>query len=381
MSDVDKSTSDRVVDLAPSAAASTLETLGATSVIPFPDVLTHGPVSPDSKRHRKQRLKYLRGFYASLYSGDVAAIKERVDAAMQPFEDGYLTTEQLGSAAGREAKGGRFVIWTTPTLEDRVFLWFACHALLEEGVAIDQIGIAEPQILLPSDVPEEARYANLSQLADVEFEAVFDEVFYPEPIYVETAANLWETFATVSPRQLNMSVGHTRKFFPQFFVFIQDYAFLFPRVSELSGYLQKKSSAGALRLSQFDHDLFSSLDEPEFRSAEEVLDEAFLEKYEYLGPLVALSRLRVWGESRGDEAPYIIVEPCEPNEADSSNPLTQFRYKRGKRGTVLLEEGFDAGRKLPVFTVGNARTYASKKPWVSAGDGQRWDFERFKPTD
>src|SRR5690554_427665 len=191
MSEVDETTSERVVDLAPSVAAGVLESLGAESVISFPDLLTHGPVSSDSKRHRKERLKYLRDLYSSLYPGGAEADKSRVDALMRPLEKGYLTTEQLGSAAGRAAKGGRFVIWTTPTFEDRLFLWFACSALLEEGIAPDRIGIAEPQILLPSPIPARARYANLSQLSEEDLEAELDEICYPGPIYLETAANLW----------------------------------------------------------------------------------------------------------------------------------------------------------------------------------------------
>src|SRR5690554_1356195 len=377
MSEVGQEVAEHVVDLAPSVTGGILKRLGAKSVLTYPDLLTHGPVSADSKRHRKERLKYLRAFYTSLYSGNPAANKTQVDAAMRPLEGGYLTAEQFGSAAGRLAKGGRFVIWTTPTFEDRLFLWFACSALLQEGISPDRIGIAEPQILLPSPIPARARYANLRQLSDEDFEAEFDEVFYPEPIYIETAANLWETFASVSPRQLAVSVGHTRKFFPQFFVFIEDFANLFPRATEPPGRRRDTRSRHALRLSEFDHDLFANLSDAEFRMADEVLDDDLLEKYAYLGELAALVRLREWGEATGEDASYLIVEPNPERAPGDADPMAQFRYRLSAAGRALFEDGFEAGRKLPIFTSGNARTYAGKKPWVSLKDESTWNFERF----
>lgn len=379
MSEVGQESSEPVVDLAPSVAGKILKGLGAKSVLTYPDILTHGPVSADSKRHRKERMKYLRAFYTSLFSGEPAAIKAQVDEAMRPLEGGYLSAEQFGSAAGRLAKGGRFVVWTTPTFEDRLFLWFACSALLQEGISPARIGIAEPQLLLPSPVAARARYANLSQLSDEDFEAEFDEIFYPEPIYTETAANLWETFASVSPRQLAVSVGHTRKFFPQFFVFIEDFANLFPRATGPAGRRRDRRARQALGLSAFDHDLFSRLSDAKFCAAHEVLDEDFRQKYAFLGDHVALARLRQWGEARGEGEPYLHVEPNPERAPGDTDPMVQFRYKLSAPGRALRDDGFEAGRKLPIFTTGNARTYAGTKPWVSVKDGWTWDFERFDP--
>src|SRR5699024_9320822 len=104
--------------------------------------------------------------FGALFSGESLTCVEQIDAAMRPFEGGYLSAEQLGSAAGRAAAGGRIVIWTTPTLEDRLFLWFACRALLMEGVSVEQIAIAEPRVLLPDENPELARYAPLQDIGE-----------------------------------------------------------------------------------------------------------------------------------------------------------------------------------------------------------------------
>jgi hypothetical protein len=366
--------SENIVDLAPIAVAEMLREMGAKSVVSFPDTLTHGPVSAEPKRHRKERLKYWRGFYETLYGGDAAGSSGQVVAAMERLEGGYLSTEQVGSAAARAADGGTVVIWTTPTLEDRLFLWFACHALRAEGMPAEQIAIAEPQILLAADNPEEARYANLSNVEPEDLEAAFGEIFHPELIYVEAAANLWETFASVSPRQFAVSIGHTMKFFPQFVVFAEDYGHLFPVAPAARA---RGKSANLLSLSEFDRDLLARLSPDDFRGASEILDEDFSEKYRFLGDQVALARLRRWSLHEENRAPYVLAEPA----GDAvDNVSEQFGYRLTRRGIELLADGFEPGRKLPLFTIGNARIYAGKKPWVRFVEGESWGFERFEPS-
>lgn len=354
---------DNVVHVAPATISPLLEELGAERVVAFPDLLTHGPIATDPKRHRKARLKYWRRLYDSLFAAPVEA---QISGAMSVLEDGYLSTEQIGSAAASRARGERIVVWTTPTFEDRLFLWFVFHALREEGVAVDQIATAEPRIELPpvGDLP--ARFAALRSLEVDEVAGGFDELFYPELIYVEAGANLWETFGSVSPRQFAISIPHTTKFFPEFAVFAEDYGYLFP-VSE-------GGRARRVHLSEFDQDLFARLEVDAARTGEEIIDDVFAEKYAYLDDLVYLARLRAWSQIDADAA-YVEAEA----HPESDDVFAQFSYRLTERGAELVDEGFEPGRKLPIFFVGDARLYAGKKPWVRVVDGDHWWFERFEP--
>ncbi|QDG50028.1 DUF1835 domain-containing protein [Persicimonas caeni] len=351
---------ENVTHVAPSTVGDMLAELGATSVVEFPDLLTHGPVAPKPKKHRKARLKYWRNLFDAVLADDSSG---QIAGAMALLEDGYLTTEQIGSAAAHASSGGRIVVWTTPTFEDRLFLWFVFDALMQEGVPFERIATAEPRVELPPVGDEEPRFASLRSLEVDELASGFDELFYPELVYVEAGANLWETFCSVSPRQFAISIPHTAKFFPQFPVFAEDYGRLFPMV--------EGERAKRVQLSEFDRDLLERLDETG-RSGIELIDDVFAEKYAFLDDLVYLARLRAWSETDTD-APYVVAEANK----DAEDVFEQFVYRISERGRELLEEGFEAGRKLPIFFVGDARLYAGKKPWVRVISGEHWWFERF----
>ena len=353
---------DNVAHVAPATIGEMLDDLGAQHVVEFPDLLTHGPVSPKPKRHRKARLKYWRKLYESLLADKAS---DQVEQAMALLEDGYLSTEQLGSAAAHASSGGRIVVWTTPTLEDRLFLWFVFDALLAKGVAFERIATAEPRVALPADDEEEPRYTSLRGLELDEIATGFDDLFYPELVYVEAGANLWESFCSVSPRQFAISIPHTAKFFPEFPVFAEDYGRLFPTVDG--------EGAQIVQLSEFDQDLLERLD-TEPKTGLEIVDDIFAEKYAFLDDLVFLARLRDWS-AREKTDPYVVAEA----NLDTDDVFAQFSYRLTERGRQLLEEGFEPGRKLPIFFVGDARLYAGKKPWVRVLSGDYWWFERFDP--
>lgn len=356
---------DEVVHVAPATISEELVELGAENVIAFPDLLTHGPVSVDPKRHRKARLKYWRGIFGAVVAdGDDASVA----AAMARIEDGYLSTEQLGSAAAHSADGERIVIWTTPSFEDRLFLWFAFEALTAKGVPESQIATAEPRIELPAVADEPARFASLRSLDVAEIARGFDDLFYPQLVYVEAGANLWETFSSNSPRQVAISIPHTTKFFPEFDVFAEDYGRLFPMV--------RGESPSRVELSELDADLLGRLDEAEERRAAEIFDATLLERYAYLDEVVLLARLQAWAGHDADER---YVEGT--SDAGVDDLFEQHAYRLTERGRELLEEGFEPGRKLPLFFVGDSRLYAGKKPWVRVIINENWWFERYSPPE
>lgn len=354
---------NEVVHIAPATIAGELAELGAERVAEFPDLLTHGPVARDPKKHRKARLKYWRKLYRSILAGENTA---SVDELMATLEDGYLSSEQLGSAANHMAKGDRIVVWTTPTFEDRLFLWMVFHALLEEGVEARRIATAEPQVVVSEETDDATRYASLRALETDELVRGYDDLFYPELVYIDAGANLWETFSSSSPRQFAISIPHTRKFFPAFDTFAEDYGNVFP---ESAG-----EGAQRLEVSQLDRALLERLAEQESATAHDIIDDELVERFAFLDELVFLGRLRAW--SRADESdPYVEAE----EHGDEEDVFAQYTYRITERGRGLLEEGFEAGRKLPIFYIGDARLYAGKKPWVKVVSGKYWWFERFQP--
>ncbi|MFW5966097.1 MAG: DUF1835 domain-containing protein [Persicimonas sp.] len=358
-------TFDRVVHVAPTAIADDLAELGAQSVVAFPDLLTHGPVATDPKRHRKERLAYWRSLMEKVVARPGS---DAVDEAMALFEEGYVSTEQVGSAAAQAADDAQIVIWTTPTLEDRLFLWFCFEALFAEGIEAGQMATAEPQIRLEAPGEEPARFASLRSLEPDELVTGFDELFYPKHVYVEAGANLWETFASASPRQIAISIPHTTKFFPEFDVFAEDYGRLFP--------VARGDGAERLGLSTLDADLFSRLEVDREQTAAEIIDAELGQRYSFLDELVLLARLCDWGDFEPDD-PYVTYAA----DAEADDVFERHAFGLTERGASLLEEGFEAGRKLPLFYVADSRLYAGKKPWVRRIVGENWWFERFEPEE
>lgn len=356
-------TFDRVVHVAPTAIADELGELGAQSVVEFPDLLTHGPVSIDPKRHRKERLAYWRSLMEKVVGRPDT---DAADQAMALFEGGYVSSEQVGSAAAQAAGDAQIVVWTTPTLEDRLFLWFCFEALVGQGVEAEQMATAEPRVRLNASGEEEARFASLRGLEPDELVAGYDELFYPKPIYVEAGANLWETFASASPRQIALSIPHTTKFFPEFDVFAEDYGRLFP--------VARGEGAERLELSALDTDLLSRLEVGQKQTAAEVIDAELGQRYAYLDDLALLARLCDWGNFETAE-PYVTYEV----DREADDVFERHAFGLTARGASLLEEGFEAGRTLPLFYVADSRLYAGQKPWVRRIVGGNWWFERFEP--
>jgi hypothetical protein len=352
---------DSVTHIAPAAIAGDLVGLGAEKVVEYPDLLTHGPVARKPKRHRKARLDYWRALFETIVADDGAMI----DEAMESLERGYLSTEQLGSAAAHLAGEGRIVIWSTPAFEDRLFLWFAFEALVEEGVGADQIATAEPRVELVVEEGADVGFASLRTLQIDELAVGFDDLFYPEPIYVEAGANLWETFSSKSPRQFALSIPHTTKFFPQIAVFAEEYGRLFPVVSG--------QGAERIGLSELDAALLGRLDTDQWRKGSDILDDEILERYGFLDDIVLLGRIGAWSQCEPEKT-YVEANPVPEAEV-----FDQHEYRLTTRGEELVEEGFEAGRRLPIFYVGDSRLYAGKKPWVRVVEGEHWWFERYEP--
>lgn len=359
MSESTPDTIQNVAHLAPEAICGDLEELGAEEIIAFPDVLSHGPSHREPKRHRELRLEYWERIYRQ------ALGEEDAGQAVEALREGYLSAEQIGSVASHLAEERRIVVWTAPTFQDRLFMWMAFDGLRQAGVPAERIATAEPQVGVP---PEGERYYALRDLELEELIGGFDEIVYPEEIYIQAGAQLWQTFGSGSPRKFAISVPHTEKFFPEITTIAENYGWLFPRVRGEGG--------TTMEVSELDESLLGELSVERWRTPFEVLGGEVVEQFDFVDDLAVAARLYDWATVDETE-PYVEVR-----EADGEAGYFERReYRLTEKGEALVEEGMGEGDEAPVLWIGDCRIYAGAKPWVRTIEGEHWWFERFSPEE
>ena len=350
-------TIQNVAHFAPAGIREKLEDLGAEVVIEYRDVLSHGPSRYEPKKHRESRLSYWRSLYRQVL-GD--AESGDIDEAVAELENSYLSSEQLGSKMVQHADERRIVFWTTPTFEDRLFLWMGFHAFRETDVAVNRIATAEAQAPVP---PEDDDFFALRDLEIEELVEGFDEIVYPEEIYVQAGAQLWQVFSSESPRKFAISIPHTEKFFPNIGIIAENYGSMFPvaRGKDASGY----------ELSEFDSELLGTLSPERWQTAFDVLGAEFVERFHFVDDLAIAARLASWADY-AEEAPYVESRPVD----DPPSIFEGREYRLAERGSELLEKGFSEDDSAPIIELGDCRIYAGAEPWVKVIDGEHWYFER-----
>ncbi|MFB6351222.1 MAG: DUF1835 domain-containing protein, partial [Bradymonadaceae bacterium] len=180
-------TIQNVAHFVPSGVAGMLEELGAEVIVECHDTLSHGPSRRDPKKHRDKRLAYWRGLYERVLGEEAG---ETVDGAVEELENSYLSAEQIGSKIDQYVEDRRIVIWTTPTLEDRLFMWLCFDAIQGVDVPANRIATAEPQFAASAD---EEEYFSLRDLEVDELIEGFDDLVYPKEIYIQAGATLWQS--------------------------------------------------------------------------------------------------------------------------------------------------------------------------------------------
>jgi len=353
-------TFQNVVHVVPGGVADRLAELGAQQFVEYPDTLSHGPSEEDPKGHRQLRLEYWRGLYGNLLGGDAS-----VDDPLEELREGYLSTEQVGSVMAHHAEERRVVVWSTPTFEDRLFLWFTFEAAREADLSVDRLATAEPRVPVSPD--EEDHFA-LRDLEVGELAEGFDALVYPKEIYVRTGADLWQTFSSASPRKFAISVPHTEKFFPNIETIAEQYGWMFPVV--------RGEDSERLFPSRFDRNLLRAVPNEGWSTPFEVLGEPFVDDFHFVDDVAIAARLADWAET-GGEAGYLERR----EESPGGGPFDRFAFRRLEPADRICEEGFDGTDEPPVLKLGDCRIYAGAEPWAKVVDDEFWWFERFEESD
>ena len=285
-----------------------------------------------------------------------------VERAVEELERGYLSAEQIGSKAKAHAADRRLVFWSTPTFEDRLFLWMVFDALRREEIPENRVATAEPTV--PVSPQEEDFYA----LRDLQLEELvegFDNLVYPKGIYIQAGADLWQTFSSASPRKFAISVPHTEKFFPQITTVAENYGWMFP--------VAEGEDADRLKLSEFDRELLGALGEGGWQTPFDVLGGEFVERFHFVDDLAVAARLHAWSDA-GEEAAYLDRRPADR----PAGLFERHEFRITDRATEMLDRGIREEDDVPILELGDCRIYASNNPWAKIVEGEHWWFERFE---
>lgn len=256
------------------------------------------------------------------------------------------------------------VLWASASLRERVDLWKTCSWLRRVGVARHDVLVLEFDSaasvgtidgpLSPFDCsssvahhPDEVLLERLDKASSWSCERY------------ERAVCLWDQYVDENPLPFVESCVRGVEGFPE----------LAPLWTLLSCFFPRRTTEGALRLSQFD-ELLLMLLSTEWQTPLSVCSQKsrrIATLWEFLdctGDLFLPRRLEHW-VTHGADA---VVERAPGPNPDE--PMKSFVYRLTERGIQLRDKGLDQLTDAPSLPIAGTEAYSTSAPWVLLEDGR-----------
>ncbi len=273
------------------------------------DLLTRGPCDADPTRHQA-----LRAAYWGVTDWDTGLGPEL--AALPPAQP--------------------IVIWATSAWSDQLWLWWTLDVVSRHDIARERLWWAQPRTDHPlasagAAPPDELRVA----------------VTRAQPIsdaQLAGGASLWLKYADPSPLAFDQARRTGSPAFPDLSQIAEPHGYWFPRLVD-----------GALRLSELDESLLSSL-RGDWRLPRKLMgDDRLMFPF---GDSMLMRRLEEWVRQGA-------VERQDPGA-----------YRLSQTGARLLAAGLPDVAEAPSLHIGGCRVNDPTAPWVRVIDRNCWRLEQ-----
>ncbi len=284
-----------------------LRRLGAKRVLGLFDSFSTGPVALDSARCTRRRSTYWRAFYALL----------RQKPPRYTFPGEVRSAADLRRALRRRREGQPVVLWSfTAEWGERLFEWWACHALRESGVSPREIWLRN------SSASEATRCSAL---------------------FLRTSSRCWAAYATGDLGALQRHGGEA----------------LPPAVAALVPELRGRR----LHLSAADSSLLALFADSWNRIA------SWSSVMQDFGDLFPVVRMRQWASF----APQLV----EQRTTRQTTPvLDTNEYRLTSAGRSQLSEGLTEPTLAPPVAMGGFVAYTPTMKWACERSAGAWRFVR-----
>lgn len=327
------------------AAAGTLRSAGAQTVLYCDDWLSWGPCSADASKHRAFRI--------SLW-GDV-----------DPGCD--FSTRVLGSALNKELLACRrsrpIVIWTANTWTGRLSALWLCSALA-------RVRAARAASIYLSDACTPEQFGSKSARTSVELGAngkcqllaTLAKAREVNLAFIESGLRLWQAYASDDPTEFDSARRNRFPDLPLLNFVAGAYGILFPRLA--GGRLQLSVMDGVLM------EYFATHDSQRWHPVGQVIN-WILTRHRYLvcalgSERFAWLRLRVWADETA------VLEREAPT-ADGGQPE---RYRATEAGLGLIRAKAVDFSRAPSLWVGGCQLGLRHARWARRQVGRGWSIVR-----
>jgi Domain of unknown function (DUF1835) len=323
-------------------------------VISLWDSLIAGPCDVDRERHGLARVDFLNSEWNRL---EPRRRKRQTRINMEENASVILSYRGISTALTAIPSDRPIVIWSVPTLSDRLSLWWTFDAIDHLGLDRQRIWLCRPRPVLDFEQTEdEALLTGMGCFLGSAFLRGFTDLQQLSSRVIRAGAGLWRRFAGPSPSLFEKACLKKEALFPEVGRLLQYYARLFPS--------WRRAGSKRMRLSYLDQFILDALSTENWKRPTEVLradQETFLFLMSLLnGDLWLPNRLLDWAEHDKDN-PFVLAR----EERAGVSPYSWRSYRLTARGEAVRRRGMTSVSDAPGFHIGGCQVYDPGRPWVS----------------
>jgi hypothetical protein len=322
-------------------------------LIVLTDSLMAGPCKIDRDRHGEGRLAYWQFEFDRQES---PRRRLRPTIVMDRNRLDVISYRGFIAALASFPSDRPIVVWSTPSLSDRVTLWWTLDAIDHLGLDRNRIWTGQP--CLDHEATEES-LMGLGVYPESAFLRGFESLQPLSAGLLRAGSGLWRSFAGPSPLLFEQACLKRRMFFSEAITLLEYHARLFPG--------SPRGRSGQLKLSFLDQFILGGLSTDDWKRPFDVL-QADKEKFYFLmnmlnGDQWMPRRLLDWSEHEKDN-PLVVRR----HERTGVNHFTRTSYLLTARGQTVRRDGMTSVADAPPLHVGGCSVHDPEHPWVSFVD-------------
>jgi hypothetical protein len=323
-------------------------------VIVLMDCLTLGPCAADPDWHGQCRGAY---WHAQEETDQPRRRKKQPPYVYDRDQFSIISVQGLAAFLEKYPADRPVMIWSTPTLSDRLTLWWLLDALNCLKLDRRRFWLCQPRPAV--DPGEDVWTLGLACWPVEWFRRGFADAQLLSTRMLQGGAFLWRSFAGPSPIRFRQSCLKRDRLFPEVTKLLALYSLFFPK-------LARKNST-FVRLSSLDQFLLGNLSTNKWRRPYDIFM-ADQEEFIFLMGLINSDfwlrrRLFDWTEHQKLD-PILLTRP----ENRGVSPFTTISYRLTSRGQEIQQRGMNNLSAAPLWEIGGCKIYDPERPWVSFDD-------------
>lgn len=335
----------RSISLCPGESFSVaLRTLGFQRIVTIDDNLMVGPCGTSYDEHLRKRKRFWKDFMTHF-----PEVTDRSDIHAWPIHRRLISKSRFGRLLGSASSDTRIILWTTPSLKDRVVYWWLLNAMSSYGTRVKRCWVVEPKVL---DKRNNV-FLPLGSLDLMEIAEAFPSSMPLTKSEMKLGKALWRAFSSCMARDLFSALRKSAEKGAEYRAMAEDYLKFFPALHD-----------GRFLLSQVDQVIFDHLAARSWKRPIDLLSSKFVKMLFLLtGDEFLPLRLHCWAAATPSDP--VLLSRAEP---DGRGIFHSASFALTARGVEIKRNGLNRLDEIPrvhlAGCVGN-----KNKGWVRITQG------------